>query len=139
MASQTDPFGDVTRMVEQFRIPGVDMSAIVASRRKDIEVLVAANLAIYESIQALAGKQKEMLNQAMQSIHGAPTSAAAAAVIDPAGHAETARKAFEKTLADVKELAELARIAQTETMTHITQRASQHMQELNKLMGAGPG
>ena len=37
MAEQTNPFGDLTKMLEQFKVPGVDMSALVESRKKDHE------------------------------------------------------------------------------------------------------
>ena len=51
MANESNPFGDVAKMIEQFKLPGVDMSAIVQARRKDIEALVEANKAAYESMR----------------------------------------------------------------------------------------
>jgi phasin family protein len=137
MASQTNPFGDVTKMLEQFKVPGVDMGAIVESRRKDIEVLTAANKALFESMQAMAKKQTEMLTQAMQSVQEAAQGAMAGAAADPAKQGAAARKAFEKTIADMKELADMARHAQSETMAQITQRANQHMQEMKTMMRPG--
>ena len=122
-----NPFGDLTKMFEQFKVPGVDMSAIVDARRKDIEALVEANKAAYEGMQALASKQAEMFQQAMQGIQGAAGS-------DPAKQAELARKACEKALSDMKELAEIARKSQTDAMASITQRATQNMQEIKKMM-----
>ena len=62
-------------MIEQFKMPGVDMTAIVESRRKDIEALVEANKAAYESMQALARKQTEMLTQTMQGMQEAAKGA----------------------------------------------------------------
>jgi len=56
MATEINPFGDVKKMIEQFKMPGVDMTAIVDARRKDIEALVAANAAAFEAMQALARK-----------------------------------------------------------------------------------
>jgi len=32
MADPKNPFEDLTRMLEQFKVPGVDMSALVESR-----------------------------------------------------------------------------------------------------------
>ena len=122
-----NPFGDLTKMFEQFKVPGVDMSAIVDARRKDIEALVEANKAAYEGMQALATKQAEMLQQAMQGIQSAAGG-------DPAKQAELARKACEKALSDMKELAEIARKSQTDAMASITQRATQNMQEIKKMM-----
>jgi phasin family protein len=133
MATENNPFGDLQKMIEQFKMPGVDMSAIVESRRKDIEALMAANKAAYESMQALARKQTEILGQTMQGMQEAAKGAVSAAG-NPAKQTETVRKAFEKTLADMKELAEMASRSQTEAMAHITQRGNEHMQEIRKMM-----
>ena len=42
MADPTNPLGELTKMFEQFKLPGVDMSTLVEGRRKDVEALVAA-------------------------------------------------------------------------------------------------
>ena len=135
MAKAANPFGDVTKTIEQFKVPGVDMSAILEARRKDIEALVEANKAVYESAQALARKQTEMLTQAMQSIQDATRGAASGLGLgDPAKQAELARKACQKALDDMKELAEIARKSQADAMASITQRATEHAQEIKKMM-----
>jgi len=133
--SNSNPFGDVTKMMEQFKLPGIDMTAIVEARRKDIEALVEANKAAFESMQALARKQTEMLTEAMQGMQEAAKGfTAGSAVADSAKQAEGVRKGFEKTLAGMKELAEMARAAQSDAMAHVTQRATQQMQDLKALM-----
>lgn len=124
MANQTNPFGDVTKMMEQFKMPGVDMSAIVEARRKDIEALTEANQAVLASMQALAAKQTAMMTEAMQGMQAAAQGMLSGGLPDPAKQGEVMRQAFEKTLADMKELADMARQAQTEALSHITQRAA---------------
>jgi phasin family protein len=133
--SNSNPFGDVTKMMEQFKLPGIDMTAIVEARRKDIEALVEANKAAFESMQALARKQTEMLTEAMQGMQEAAKgfTGGSAVAADPAKQAEGARKGFEKTLAGMKELAEMVRAAQSDAMAHITQRATQQMQDIKVL------
>jgi phasin family protein len=121
-------------MFEQFKLPGVDMSTLVEGRRKDVEALVAANKSAFESIQAMVQKQTEMLQQAVQGVQEHAKGAVAAGM-DPTKQGELVRKAFEKTLADMKELAEMARDSQAAAMTHITQRANEHMAEIKKLIG----
>ena len=136
MAKDSNPFGDVTKMIEQFKLPGVDMSAIMEARRKDIEALVQANKAAYESMQAMAHKQTEMLTQAMQDIQSAVKEAAASkgGLPDPKKQAELARDAWKKTLADMKDLADMARKSQADAMAGLTQRAAQSIEELKKMM-----
>ncbi|TAL74360.1 MAG: phasin family protein [Burkholderiaceae bacterium] len=136
MAKDSNPFGDVTKMIEQFKLPGVDMSAIVEARRKDIEALVKANKAAYEAMQAMAHKQTEMLTQAMQDIQSAVKEAATTKGVlpDPKKQAEMARNAWKKTLGDMKDLAEMARKSQADAMAGLTARASQSLQEIKKMM-----
>ena len=133
MATEINPFGDVKKMIEQFYVPGIDMTPIVDARRKDIEALVAANKATYESMMALASKQTEMLTQAMQGMQEAARGAVGSAG-DPAKQTEVVRKAFEKTLADMRELADMARRSQSDALAHITKRGTEHLQEIKKLM-----
>ena len=136
MAKQANPnpFEDMTKMMEQFKFPGVDMSAFVEGQRKDIEAVVEANRAAYESMQALARKQTEMLTQTMQGIQEAAKSVASAGLVDPAKQAEAVKAACQKALADMTELAAFAHQSHTEAMASITQRANERIQEFTKLL-----
>lgn len=128
-------FGDLTKMIEQFKLPGVDTSEIVAARRKDIDALVQANQAAYEGMQALASKQADMLRQAMQDIQAAVTGAAGGVGVgDPGKQGELARKAYEKVLGDMKDLAEIARKSQADAMASIAERGTQNLEEVKKMM-----
>ena len=130
-----NPFGDLTKMLEQVKVPGVDMSAIIESRRKDMEALMATNKATFESMQQIAAKQAEIFTQAMQSVQDGAKSLVqgGAAAPDPAQHAELARKAYEKAVGDMGALADMARKAQADAMAGITERARQSLQEFMAL------
>ncbi len=129
----SNAFGDLTKMFEQFKLPGVDTAEIEAARRKDIDALVQTNQAAYEGMQALANKQAEMLKQAMQDIQAA-VKGAAGGVGDPDKQGELARKAYEKVLGDMKDLAEIARASQTDAMAKITQRGTEQLDAVKKMM-----
>ena len=131
----SNAFGDLTKMIEQFKLPGVDTAEIVAARRKDIDALVQANQAAYEGMRALSNKQAEMLKQAMQDIQAAVEGAAGGAGIgDPAKQGELARKAYERVLGDMKDLAEIARKSQADAMATITQRGTQNLEDVKKML-----
>ena len=134
-ASDLNPFADLTNMLEQFKIPGLDMALIVEARRKDMEALVEANQSTFESMQALARKQTEILTQTMQALQESAKGmvGSGAAKPDLAKQAELARNAYEKALADMKDLGEMARKSQTDAMAAITQRAARSLQEMKKL------
>ena len=142
MATRKEPamdmsnaLGDLTKMLEQFKLPGVDTKEIVEARRKDIDSLVQANQAIYDGMQAMANKQGELLKKSMEDIQSAMKGAAGGVGVgDPGKQGELARKAYEKVLGDMKDLAEIARKSQTDAMAKITQRGSEHLDEVKKMM-----
>jgi phasin family protein len=142
MATKSQPsfdisnaFGDLTKMLEQFKVPGVDAKEVMEARRKDVDALVQANQAIYEGMQALANKQGELLRAAMEDIQSAVKGAAGGVGVgDPGKQGELARKAYEKVLADMKDLAEIARKSQADALAKITQRGTEHLDEVKKMM-----
>jgi phasin family protein len=128
-----NPFGDITKMLEQFKIPGVDMTAMIESGKKDIAAVVESNKKAMEGMQALAKKQTEMLTNAMQEIQSAGKNFSANAA-NPAKHTELAKKAYEKALTDMNALAEIGQKAQAESLAVITKRANENLEQIKKLM-----
>ena len=130
-----NPFRDLTRTFEQFKMPGVDANAFVDARRKDVEALVAANKITYEALQALARTQTDMLTQAMQDMQESAKGVLSSNTKggDMATHAEAAQKAWQKMLADMKQLAEMVQKAQVEAMTGLTERAKESIGEMKGL------
>lgn len=130
-----NPFRDLTKTFEQFKMPGVDMNSFFDSRRKDVEALVAANKITYEALQALAKTQADMLTQAMQGMQESAKGVVAGTTKggDTTQHAEAAQKAWQKMLADMKQLAEMAQKAQVEAMKGLTERATESIGEMKGL------
>ncbi len=136
MANETNAFGDMTKMIEQFKFPGLDMASIIESRRKDMEALIEANKSTSEAMQALARKQTEILAETMQGIQNTAKELASGGAGAPnaAKQADLVGSAYQKALADMKELAEMVRKSQTDAMAGITARAAESLQEMKKLM-----
>jgi phasin family protein len=130
-----NPFRDLTKTFEQFKMPNVDMTSFVDARRKDVEAVVAANKITYEAMQALVRTQTDMLTQAMQGMQESTKGmlASGAKGGDMAQYAEAARKAWQKMLADMKVLAEMVQTAQTQAMAGLTERAKENMGALTGL------
>ena len=131
--SDFNPFRDLSKTFEQFKMPGVDMTSFVDARRKDVEALVAANKIAYEALQALARTQTDMLTQAMQGMQEsakgmlANGETGAAKAVDMAEHSESAQKAWQKMLADMRSLAEMVQKAQKDAMAGLTARATENL------------
>ncbi|CAB3788604.1 hypothetical protein LMG28688_02721 [Paraburkholderia caffeinitolerans] len=129
-------FGDMNKLFEQFKVPGVDMSAIFDARRKDIEALVEANKATFEAMQAMASKQAELLTQTMKGLQDSARNAAASGpgAADAQKHAEVARAACQKALTDMLEIAGIARAAQADAAARINERFNAGLQEIRDMM-----
>ncbi len=136
MTTPPNPFADFTKMLEQFQLPGMDMSAVMEARRKDIEALGEANKLAYEGMQALMQKQTEIFGQAMQQIQSAAQQMASGG--NPAEAMSTqnefVQKALHQALENMRELAEIARKSQADAMAVIGERAQQNLQEAGSLL-----
>ncbi len=108
------------------------MNSIVESRRKDMETLLASNKAALESMQQLATKQAEFFSKAMHSAQE-NFQALTQAGGDPVKQTELARKVYEKAVADMSEMANMARKAQTDAVSAIGQRVQAGIDEMKKL------
>lgn len=124
---------NLNKMMEQFKVPGIDTKEILEARRKDVDALIQANQAIYSGMQAIANKQGELLKKSMEDIQSAMKTAAAG-MGDPGKQSEIARKAYETVLAHMRDLAEIARQSQAEAMARITQRANESAEEIKKAL-----
>jgi phasin family protein len=141
MAEEKDPaviehFGDFTKMLEQFKVPGIDMAALIEARRNDIAALTQANKVAYEGMQELVRKQAEILQATFEGLRvstekvvkdGKPAVAAGQPT-------EFFEQAVHKALANMRELAEMAVKTQTEAFRIISERAMQNVEEMKKLM-----
>jgi phasin family protein len=119
------PAFDFTKMLQQFKIPGVDFSSIVERERKNIEALAEANRIAFEGWQNLVRRQSEILQDSMKR-----------AVEDSKNQnalkngAELARSAFETALANMRELAEMAAKSQKDAFEVIRKRVEENMNAL---------
>src|SRR6185312_3542574 len=67
MAS-TNPFleNDFTKLFSEFKVPGFDMQALVATQRRNIEAVSHANQLAIEGVQAVMRRQGEILRQMVE-------------------------------------------------------------------------
>jgi len=129
-----NPFAALARNLETFRVPGLDVAAIAETHRADIEAVTRANQASYEAMQAIAAKQADMLATAMRDAQQATQAFGGAGSTDAHERALIAKKAYDKAVADLAELAEITRKAQAETLAIVSKRAEEQMAEFMKLL-----
>jgi phasin family protein len=129
-----NPFGEFTRMLEQFRLPGFDVPAIMEARRKDVEALVAANQAALHGMQTLAQKQAEMLRSTLAELQALAGQMGTAGGAPSMQTAELVQQTLHKALADLQQLAQAAYQSQAESYAVIAKRVEENVQELKTLL-----
>ena len=127
---------DFTEMLKKLHIPGVDMDALVASRRKDIEALVAANQRAQESFKALVQRQTEMLQEAISKAQShAQDSSMGQSLTDAATRqAENAKKAIEQALGSMREMADMATKSHTQAYEAMQKRMHEGFEKARDLL-----
>jgi phasin family protein len=125
----------VTKLLKQFKLPGVDINALIATQRKDIEALAAANKQAYEGVQSLAKRQTEILRETMEAWQAAAKELAGKSLSESVEiRTELAKSALGKALGNMRELAEMATTSQTQVLDGIKKRAQENLAELKKLL-----
>ena len=132
MANSMTPLIDMSKIIEQFTLPGVDMSALVEGRRKDIEALMQINKIAFESLQTMAQKQAEILKSTMEELESTTQKMAAKPGAVPEG--QVVQQILEKAFGYMRELAELTRKFQAEALAVINQRVERNVEELKSLV-----
>lgn len=137
MAEFKNPFldMDVQKLMGEFRLPNVDVDAVVAAQKKNIEALTSANQLAVEGMQAIARRQTEILRQTaeelqrnMQSLmeNGAPEAKVAKST-------ELTKVAFEKAISNMKELSEMVAKSNGEAFDVINKRVAESLDEIRDL------
>ena len=128
-------FAGVSKFLKQFKLPGVDINALITTQRKDIEALVAANKQVYEGVQSLAKRQTEILRETLEAWQAAAKELAGKSLSEGIEiRTELAKRAFVKALGNMRELAEMSTKSQTEVLEGIKKRAQENLAELRKLL-----
>ena len=125
---------DITKMISEFKMPGMDMEAILNSQRKNIEALTAANRLAFEGVQAMMKRQTEILRQTMQEV--AEATQGMTATTSPqeklAKQTTLAKEAFERAVANMRELSEMVAKSNSEVFELLNVRLGQVMDEVRQ-------
>jgi len=125
MSTPLNSVTDFSKMLEQFKLPGFDMTSLTEAQRKNIDALTHANQLAFEGMQALVKKQTEIFSARMQEIQAALQKMSGA---DPKDimtqQGEFVQQSMSKALEDMRELAEMAQKSQTEALAAISKRVA---------------
>ena len=134
----TNPFFDVdfSKVLGEIKMPGVDVESILATQRKNIEAVTAANQLAIEGLQAVLRRQAEILRQSLEAAGTAATEVISAGTPEEKAtkQAELLKTAFEKSLSNVRELAEMVAKSNTEAADVLAKRVSESLEEVKTAM-----
>lgn len=143
--ARPNPFGefdfskmmmDPSKLMGDFKVPGVDVEAVVSSQRRNIEALSQANQLAVEGMQAVARRQTEIFRQMMEEASQAMRDImTAGSPEDKAGRqTELLKEAFQRAIGNMRELAEMVTKSQTEAFDVINKRVTESLDEVKGLM-----
>lgn len=117
-----------------------DLSALAEAQRRNMEALATANRVAMEGAQAVARRNMEILQQAMTEMTEAAqrlTSAEASPQAKAAQQAEVMKAAYERAVANMREIAELIQKSNGEAVGVLNKRFTEAMDEVKSLMKPG--
>ena len=127
-------FVEYKKVIGQFKLPGIDVGAILESRRKDIEAIAEANTTALAGVQSLAQKQSEILHTTLTELQSLVSRVSKSEAQPAANTGEVVQQALQKALVDMQELADTAYRAQADSVAVVTKRVAEHVEELKTLL-----
>lgn len=141
MVGDNKPYADLKSVMDQFsslmqgmKVPGLDVSEVLAAQRKNIEACTKAAQIAAEAASAVARRQVELVQMALseatslmsgQNFGGRPDEMMAR-------QAELAKKAFETSLVNARELAEMVGKSSEEAFQVVQRRVSESLEEIHR-------
>ncbi len=128
---------EFTRMFADMKMPGmVDMAAVMAAQKRNMDALSAANRIALEGAQAVAQRHMEIMQQTMAEL--TETMSALAATDAPqakaAKQAELLKKTYERAVSNTQEMSDLIQRSNGEAVGLLNQRFTEAMDEVKNMM-----
>jgi phasin family protein len=130
--SELPSLDDLVKLLERFRLPGVDADALAEWQRKDLDALAEANRQAYAGIKALAERRDEILRDTLVQWQEALKNAVGNDAL--AKQAEAAKRGLQQAIDHVRELAEMEAQSRNNAWQVVRDRTQENMANLQKLL-----
>jgi phasin family protein len=133
--TNTNPFAfDADKIKDMFataKLPVVDTDAVMAAQKKNVDALIEANKVVTAGYQDLYKRQVSLFEAAMSQAKDMMTDVKAQPLTadQATRNVDAIKTAFEKTAADLNELAEMAQKANTGAFEVVKARAEEAVAE----------
>ena len=127
---------DFGKMFVNGKAPMFDVEAAIASQRKNVEALTAANRVAVEGAQAVFRRQAELIREAVEELSTASKEFTANGSAEDKflKQTESAKAAFETALANVRELTGIVQKASDEAVSVISKRVVDNFDEVKSAL-----
>jgi phasin family protein len=125
---------DLQKIFADFKMPGVDVPALLSAQQKNIAALTQANQHAVEGVEVLARRQLEILQQAIKGAADAAKQVVTAGgpMEAAAKQAELAKAAFEQAVANMRDMAEMVSNSNKKAFDAISKRVAEGLEELKQ-------
>ncbi|WP_257993545.1 TIGR01841 family phasin [Cupriavidus pauculus] len=128
-------FSAYSNALQRLRLPGFDLGAIAEARRKDLAALATINLALLDGVQAFSQKQAEVVRGTLSGLESRllQSGVAGNGVAAATGAVELTQGALQKSLANLRDLADIAQKTQADSVSAASKRIAENVEELKAL------
>jgi phasin family protein len=129
-------FGEFGKLFADIKLPAMpDMEAFVSASRRNMETLTAANRVALEGAQAVGRRHMEIVQQNMAEMTEAvrAMSSMEAPQAKAAKQAELLKLAYERAVANMKEIGDLIQHSNAEAVKLLNTRFAEAMDEVKAL------
>src|SRR6201996_4174958 len=129
-------FGEFGKLFAEMKLPAMpDMEAFVSASRRNMETLTAANKVALEGAQAVARRHMEIVQQSMSELSEAVRTLATpeAPQAKAARQAELLKQAYERAVANIKELSDMIQQSNDDALRLLNHRFIEAMDEVKAL------
>jgi phasin family protein len=116
----------LVKLTENFKIPGVDIDALMESQRRNMEAMSKAAQLTAEGAAAIPRRQLEILRATSEQI----ATALREMKLSGEQQTELARKTFEAAFANARELAEMTAKSNREVFDLVKQRMTEDFEQI---------
>jgi phasin family protein len=123
-----------TSMLTDMKVPGFE--ALTAAHRRNIEAITTANRIALEGAQAVAKRHMEIVQQTISEMTETVRSltTAEAPQAKAARQAELLKQAYERAVANTREISDLIQRSNSEALETLNKRFAEAMDEVKALM-----
>jgi phasin family protein len=128
---------EFTRMLGEMKFPAMpDTEALLGTHRRNMEALSAANRIALEGAQTVAKRHMEIMQQSMAELTESMRALASAEApqAKAAKQAELLKRAYERAVANTRELSDLIQRSNREALEQLNKRFTEAMDEVKRLM-----